>query len=58
MPESLDGKPPQWTVRKESVGNHKRCWIVRKRGKFVSVFNTKSDAQGWVYSRERNGGYK
>ena len=56
--ESLDDKPPQWTVRKESVGNHKRCWIVRNRGKFVSVFNTKSDAQGWVYNRERNGGYK
>ena len=56
--ESLDGKPPQWKVSKESVGNHKKYWIVRNRGKRVSIFNTKSDAQGWVYHREKNGGYK
>ena len=56
--ESLDGKPPQWKVSKESVGVHKECWVVRNRGKRVSIFNRKSDAQGWVYHRERNGGYK
>ena len=56
--ESLDGKPPQWKVRKEDVGNHKRYWVVRNCGKFISVFTTKAEAQCWVYNRERNGGYK
>lgn len=56
--ESLDGKPPQWTVRKESVGGHKRYWVVRRCGKLFSVFDRKSDAHAWVYNRERNGGYK
>ena len=58
MPESLAGNPPQWTVRKESIGNHRKYWIVRNYGKRISIFNTKSEAQGWVYHRERNGGYK
>ena len=59
MTKSLDGKPPpEWSVRKERVGNHKKYWTVRCHGKFVSVFNTKSEAYGWLYYKEKNGGYK
>ena len=49
--ESLD-KPPSYTVRKEQLGIHKKFWTVRNRGKFVTAFGTKGDAQGWIYSHE------
>ena len=50
--ESLDGKPPSYTVKKESLGNHRKFWTVRNRGKFVTAFASKGDAQGWVYIHE------
>lgn len=50
--ESLDGKPPSYTIQKEKLGNQK-LWIVRSRGKLITVFRTKGDAQGWVFDKER-----
>jgi hypothetical protein len=50
--ESLDGKPPSYTVQKEQLGYHKKFWTVRNRGKFITAFASKGDAQGWVYSHE------
>jgi hypothetical protein len=50
--ESLDGKPPSYTVQKEQLGYHRKFWTVRNRGKFVTAFASKGDAQGWVYIHE------
>ena len=53
MVESLDGKPPSYTIQKERLGNLK-LWIVRSKGKLITVFRTKGDAQGWVYEKENH----
>ncbi len=50
--ESLDGKPRSYTVQKEQLGYHRKFWTVRNRGKFVTAFASKGDAQGWVYIHE------
>lgn len=50
--ESLDGKPPSYTLRKETLGNHRKFWTVRCKGKFVTAFGLKCDAQGWIYIHE------
>ena len=50
--ESL-GRPPSYTVQKERLGNHKKFWTVRCRGKFITAFGTKGDAQGWIYSHDQ-----
>ena len=49
--ESL-GRPPSYTVQKESLGNHRKYWTIRKRGKFVTAFGTKGDACGWLHAHE------
>ncbi len=49
--ESL-GMPPSYTVRKERLGNHRKFWTVRCRGKFVTAFATKGEASGWIYKHE------
>ena len=49
--ESLD-KPPAYTIRKESLGNHRKFWTVRFDGKFVTAFKTRGEADGWVTRKE------
>ena len=50
--ESLDKPPPEYTIRKERLGNHRKFWPVRCGGKFVTAFRTKGEASGWVYRKE------
>jgi hypothetical protein len=49
--ESLD-KPPSYTMRKESLGNHRKFWTVRCRGKFITAFASKGEASVWIYRKE------
>ena len=51
--ESLD-KPPSYSIRNEKLGNHRKFWTVRCRGKFITAFGRKSDAQGWVHDKENH----
>ena len=53
--ESLD-KPPSYTVRKESLGRHKKFWVVREKfgsKKVATVMGSRAEASTWVMIRQR-----
>ena len=53
--ESLD-KPPSYTVRKESLGRHKKFWVVREKfGKkrVATVMGSRAEACTWVMIRQK-----
>jgi len=39
-------------IAKETHGNNK-VWVVRQKGKFVTAFRTRNEANSWIYTKEK-----
>ena len=49
-------KPPSYTVRKESLGRHKKFWVVREKfgdKKMATVMSSRAEACSWVFQQEK-----
>ena len=53
--ESLD-KPPSYIVRKESLGRHRKYWVVREncgQKRVATVMGSRAEACTWVMVKEK-----
>ena len=53
--DSLD-KPPSYIVRKESLGRHRKFWVVREncgQKKVATVMGSRAEACTWVMIKEK-----
>ena len=53
--ESLD-KPPSYTVKKESIGRHRKFWVVRENfgnKKMATIMGSRAEACTWVMVKEK-----
>jgi len=39
-------------IAKETHGNNK-VWVVRQKGKFVTAFRTRNEANSWICTKEK-----